>query len=297
MLYRIVRFFSKKKEKESDLSLAATGAGSYLFYKKGRPAIGKAFIKRHGNAVSGRFLENEANIGSRIIEESNKRGVPVLEAPKGSSYYEHNTATDKIRTAREKIEKLAKKAKLPKEQASEYLKQIDNIKVDPNKIYINSKFGVSDLAHEFGHMHYYNDKNAGFIGKTAHVHRPEDFLIRKHTKKKLSAIGLTGGYLAEKYKHDNNGKENKVLSNSGWAIPTILRTPQLIREASASYYGHKTLKRLGADKKLLSKYRKGVIPAFGTYVTAAGADAILGHGMNKLGRLLYRKTHKDDEKS
>ena len=294
MLYRVVRFFSKKKKKESDLSLAATGAGSYLFYEKGRPAIVNELCERSDKALSGRFLENEANIGNRIIKESNKRGVPVLESPSGDDYYLHNYDSRRNRI-KKRLKKLAKKAKLPKKLISKYLEPTD-IKVDPNKIYFNSKFGVSSLAHEFGHMHYYNDKNAGFIGKTVHEYRPED-LLRKHTKKKLSAIGLTGGYLAEKYKHDNNGKENKVLSNSGWSIPTILHTPELIRESSASYYGHKTLKRLGADKKLLSKYRKVVIPAFGAYTVHAASNAILGHGMNKLGRLLYRKTHKNDEKS
>lgn len=149
---------------------------------------------------------------------------------------------------------------------------------------LGSKKHADLLAHELGHRHYFKEKEAGKIGKTAHkIYQATGGSLVNGIVTPI-ATGITAGTIAGKRKARKEAKgekESVVNKHAGWAVPIIATAPMLISEAAASRHGIKSLKAAGASKKYLRESRKNLATAFGTYATKSAMGAGIGQAVKE----------------
>lgn len=118
------------------------------------------------------------------------------------------------------------------------------------------------LAHELGHAEF--DKT--MLGKAT-----QNLPVGQLRNPMLSmGIGAASGALT-------GMSDNETVQRVGRWAPLALQAPMLMSEAAASLKGHSNLKRLGATAEQLKRYRRTMLPAFGTYAGAAALSPAAAH--------------------
>ena len=141
---------------------------------------------------------------------------------------------------------------------------------------INSHSGY-DMAHELGHYHYRNEKDAGKVGKAAHKlyigSAPHAYLTL--------TSGITDGIVSgiRKANKEEKGKKESKLSKLSPALTSLLvSSPMLTSEAAASIHGLKELKKQGASQKYLDYAKKDLAKAWGSYAKIPILSTLGGYG-------------------
>jgi len=136
------------------------------------------------------------------------------------------------------------------------------------------------FAHELGHA----DIDRGVL---KHTQKPWTRIIHRNGTAQLvsAASGLLSGVT-----------DNPYVQAAGLAVPGLLHAPQLVSEAGASIQGLRRMHHAGATKgQILGGAVADLLPAFGTYGTAAGLDmsaALANQGVMHSVRDAY-KTQQD----
>lgn len=157
-----------------------------------------------------------------------------------------------------------------------------------------SKFNQADvLAHELGHAEHYKKRGGSVIGKIAHsgaVRFPGALSMYKLREASVLA-GVNGYTLGRKVK-DQDGKST-TTDKIRRIAPAAIMAPVLISEAAASRQGLKMLKKAGASKQTMSKARKSLGSALGSYAGLAAVPV----GINELGYQLGKKKSSKKEET
>ena len=156
---------------------------------------------------------------------------------------------------------------------------------------LGSKKGADILSHELGHRHFFKDKDAGTVGKTAHkLYDKMGGSLRSASYAPITASiagKITGKRKARK--EEEGEKESAINKHAAWVAPIVTTSPMLVSEIAASRHGIKSLKESGASKNYIKNSRKNLGKAFGTYAT----KTLMGVGMGVASKeAAYRREKK-----
>ena len=254
MKIRIKRF-SETKDKEN-LKIAAAGGLAIS-------GIPLSYVSRTNLGKNKKLLidesENKALI-ERLKKESEKKRIKIktIDHPrlKGNAMY--NTRNDVVSLGKGK-----------------------------------SKFNQADvLAHELGHAEHFKNRSGSVIGKIAHSGIRYPGAIAMHRLGEASILAGVNGYTLGKKVKDQDGKST-IADKIRRAAPAAIMAPVLIAEAAASRQGLKMLKKAGASKQTMSKAKKSLGYALGSYAGVAAVPV----GINELGYQLGKKKGSKKEKT
>lgn len=137
---------------------------------------------------------------------------------------------------------------------------------------VTTKDDAAILSHELGHAkNSIKGRGAGnTLTRTSHAL----YGYGKFANGPISyANGIRSG-VTSAIKESKGKKESWISKNSTWMLPTVSALPILISEGAATNSGLKDLKRIGVSNQYYKDSRKRLMQAYGTYVTALGANVL-----------------------
>lgn len=224
--------------------------------RKVKKELEKEFKKKYGkhNLSVAKGLDNAFALPSEAVKQA-------------SDQYDSLNKRDRKKLEKEIIKK-KKKGDLEAFAVEAIIEANKHKGSDKPVVVSGDKFKAPEvLAHELGHVHYFEDEDAEPIGKTAHKMRTMDNGLVHLGVGALSGLSKGG-----------------VARIVGYGTPTGNLGVHLAQELPASYTAMKKLKKHGATKEDLDKYEKSLKSAAGTYLTSGIANigsATLGRGLTK----------------
>ncbi len=184
--------------------------------------------------------------------------------------------------------KLYEKAKAQGTKVVEHPGLKDNAFYHPGRdtVFVGTQEGklkqADVLSHELGHSQYYRKGRSGkILGKISHqASMPSRLLSQKRVAGVLAAAN---GYSLGRKVAENEGKQTKT-DVARRLMPAALVAPVILSEAAASRRGLKMLKAAGASSATMSKARRSLGGALGTYVGEGLVTTAIGEGSYHLGK-------------
>lgn len=298
----LIKYFSDAVEKEEDEVGEQPSARDEIkkLRKKGFPlAIGSLGLLAGLNATNRKEKSNpgSAKLVEKLLEEAKSKNLideSLLDSDNDSSIKKNSFLDD--------FKKLI-------------LNGPGYNPVHDQLLNVDKNLAPSNIAHELGHRHFYNDEDANPIARKLHnlrngvdprKEKSIEGRIKQGINNQLIKSGIIGGSGLisgmRRAKSESKGKkESKLNKYLPYALAAVTEIPEVGSEIAASVHGYNKLKSLGASKEELRDARNGLGLAGGTYLLGAGSK-MLGAGIVRgvgygIGKRIFKKKKKEEEKS